>query len=158
MYLLLLLFSYSVMSDSFVTSWTVTLQAPLSMGFPRQGFWSGSPFSSPGDLPDPGIKPMSPAWQVDSLPLNHQGSPDICTISRIFLGLRSMGRTWVCQGKQIIEQLGYLNNSGYCMWPNILCDSQWTIWYSLFISWLRNSELMWTTGFTENLEFIKRGY
>jgi len=44
------------------------------MGFPRQGYWSGFPFS-PGDLPDPGIKPTSPAWQVDSLPLSHQGSP-----------------------------------------------------------------------------------
>ena len=49
-------------------------QAPLSMGFPRQEYWSGLPFPSPGDLPDPGIKPASPAWQVDSLPLSHQGS------------------------------------------------------------------------------------
>ena len=38
-----------------------TLQAPLSMGFPRQGYWSGFPFRSPGDLPDPGIEPASPA-------------------------------------------------------------------------------------------------
>ena len=57
-----------------VTPWTVAHQAPLSMGFPRQGYWSGFPFS-PRDLPDPGIKPTSPAWQVDSLPLSHQGSP-----------------------------------------------------------------------------------
>ena len=47
------------MSDSFVTPWTVTHQAPLSMGFPRQEYWSGLPFTSPGDLPDPGIKPES---------------------------------------------------------------------------------------------------
>ena len=54
----------SVMSDSFATSWTVACQVPLSMGFPRQEYWSGVPFSSPGDLPDPGIEPtslMSPA-------------------------------------------------------------------------------------------------
>ena len=45
----------------FVTLWTAALQAPLSMGFSRQEYWSGLPFPSPGDLPDPGIKPMSPA-------------------------------------------------------------------------------------------------
>ena len=49
------------MSNSFSTPCTVACQAPLSMGFPRQGYWSGLPFPSPGDLPDPGIKPMSPA-------------------------------------------------------------------------------------------------
>ena len=45
----------------FATSWTVAHQAPLSMGFARQEYWSGLPFPSPGDLPNPGIKPMSPA-------------------------------------------------------------------------------------------------
>ena len=44
-----------------VTPWTVARQAPLSMGFSRQEYWSGLPFPSPGDLPDPGIKPTSPA-------------------------------------------------------------------------------------------------
>ena len=48
------------MSDSFETPWTVAHQAPLSMGFSRQEYWSGSPFPSPGDLPDPGIQPTSP--------------------------------------------------------------------------------------------------
>ena len=48
------------MSDSFVTPWTVAHQASLSMRFPRQEFWSGLPFPSPGDLPDLGIKPASP--------------------------------------------------------------------------------------------------
>ena len=45
----------------FSTPWTVARQAPLSMGFPRQEYWSGLPFPSPGDLPDPGIKPQSSA-------------------------------------------------------------------------------------------------
>ena len=49
------------MSNSFLTEWTVALQAPLSMGFPRQEYWSGLPFYSPRDLPDLGIKPRSPA-------------------------------------------------------------------------------------------------
>jgi len=52
----------------FVTPWTVAHQAPLSMGFFRQEYRSGLPFPSPGDLPDPGIKPGSPASQVHLLP------------------------------------------------------------------------------------------
>ena len=47
------------MPDSFVTPWTVACHAPLSMGFSRQEYWSGLPFPSPGDLPDPGIEPTS---------------------------------------------------------------------------------------------------
>ena len=50
----------------FVTLWTIALQAPLSMGFPRQEYWGGLPFPSPGDLPNPGIKPKSPALQADT--------------------------------------------------------------------------------------------
>ena len=52
----------------FVTPWTVAPQAPLSMGFLRQEYWSGLPFPSPGDLPNPGIEPRSSALQEDSLP------------------------------------------------------------------------------------------
>ena len=61
----------------FTTPWTVAHQAPLFMGFPLQELCSGVPFPLPGDLPDPGIKPESPASlasQVDSLPLSHPGS------------------------------------------------------------------------------------
>ena len=63
------------MPDSFATLWTVAHQAPLTMEFPRQEYWIGLPFPSPGDLPDPGTEPTSPTWQVDSLPLSHLGSP-----------------------------------------------------------------------------------
>ena len=51
-----------------VTPWTAASQVPLSMGFSRQEYWSGLSFPSPGDLPDPGIEPESPALQADSLP------------------------------------------------------------------------------------------
>ena len=51
----------------FATLWTVACQAPLSMGFSKQEYWSGLPFPSPGDLPDPGIKPGSLALHADSL-------------------------------------------------------------------------------------------
>ena len=50
------------------TPWTVARQAPLSMRFSRQEYWSGVPFPSPGDLPNPGNEPRSPALQVDSFP------------------------------------------------------------------------------------------
>ena len=61
----------------FATLWTVACQAPLSMGFSRQEYWSVLPCPPPGDLPDPGIEPasMSPALRVDSYPLSHLGSP-----------------------------------------------------------------------------------
>ena len=49
-----------------MTSWTIAHQAPLSIEFSRQEYWSGLPFSSPGDFPNPGIEPGSPALQVDS--------------------------------------------------------------------------------------------
>ena len=52
----------------FATPWTVAYQAPPSMGFSRQEYWSGLPFPSPGDPPNPGIKPGSPALQTDTLP------------------------------------------------------------------------------------------
>ena len=52
----------------FATPWTVAYKAPLSMEFSRQEYWSGLPFPSPGDLPDSGIEPKSPALQADALP------------------------------------------------------------------------------------------
>ena len=82
----------------FATPWTVAYQAPPSMGFSRQEYWSELPFPSPGDLPDSGTEPRSPAMQADSLPSeppgsttcdlmdqNHQGnSPGICLIKMAF--------------------------------------------------------------------------
>ena len=54
----------------FVTQWTIALQAPLSMGFSRQKYWSGMTCPPPGDLPHPGVEPGFPAFQGDSLPLS----------------------------------------------------------------------------------------
>ena len=56
----------SVVSDSFETPWTIAYQAPPSVGFSRQEYWSGLPFPFPGDLPDPEIQPRFPALQADS--------------------------------------------------------------------------------------------
>ena len=63
------------MSDFFVTPRTVAHQVSLSVGFPRQEYWSGLPFLSLGDLPDPGIEPRSPALQADALPSEPSGKP-----------------------------------------------------------------------------------
>ena len=63
----------------FATLWTVARQASLSMGFPGQEYWSGLPFPSPGDLPDPGIELTSPALKVDSLPAESLESQMIST-------------------------------------------------------------------------------
>ena len=63
----------------FAAPWTVAHQAPLSKRFPRQEYWSGLSFLSPGDLPNPGSNPSLLHWQADSLLLSHQGSPLDCS-------------------------------------------------------------------------------
>ena len=59
----------------FAIVWAVAYQAPLSMGFSRQEYWNGLPFPSPGDLPNPGIDPRSPALQADALTSEPSGKP-----------------------------------------------------------------------------------
>ena len=58
-----------------MTPWTVARQAPLSMEFSRQEYWSGVPFPTSGDRPNTGIEPMSPSLQADSLPFEPPGKP-----------------------------------------------------------------------------------
>ena len=75
---------YSVLSrfscvQLFVILWAVALQDPLSMEFSRQEYWSGLPCPSPGDLPDPGIEPESPAFQAESLLSEPPGKP-LCVL------------------------------------------------------------------------------
>ena len=67
--------SHPVISDSLWPPRTIALQSPLCIEFPRQEHWSGLPFPSPGDLPNLGIEPGSPALQVNSLPLEPPGKP-----------------------------------------------------------------------------------
>ena len=79
-YMLLLLFTHLEVSDSFATPWTVAWQVSLSMGFPRQKYWSDLPLPSLGDLPNSGIKPSIHLlhlflWQECSLPLVPPGKP-----------------------------------------------------------------------------------
>ena len=66
-----------------VTPWTAAYQAPPSMGFSRQECWSGLPFPSPEDLPDPGTEPGSPALQADALPSEPPGKPKFSFFSLV---------------------------------------------------------------------------
>ena len=75
-----------------VIPWTLAYQAPLSMGFSRQEYWSGLPFPSPGDFPDPGIKPRSPALQADSLPTELQRKPIIQLKWHSYINLKGLPR------------------------------------------------------------------
>ena len=61
----------------FVTPWTISCQAPLSMEFSRQEYWSGLPFPFPGDLPNPRITPTSPVLQAEALPSEPPGKPSL---------------------------------------------------------------------------------
>ena len=74
----------------FATPWTIAYQAPLSMEFSREEYWSGLPFPSQGELPDPGIERRSPALQAEVLPSEPPGKPDSdeyqpCTLLSIFV-------------------------------------------------------------------------
>ena len=82
----------------FATPWTVAYQAPLSMGLSRQEYWSGLPFPSPGDIPNPGIEPGSPALQADSLPTELPGKHNLL----VMIILSFFNRMWKSQGKEII--------------------------------------------------------
>ena len=76
-------FMRSVMSDS-VTTWTVACQAPLSIRFSRPEYWSGLPFPSPGNLPNPGIKPMFPALAGGFLTTSATGEAPATSIPAFF--------------------------------------------------------------------------
>ena len=69
----------------FATPWTVACQVPLSMGFSREGYWSGLPFTSPGDLPNPGIEPWSLVLQADSLPSEPRESPHFSLVMLLII-------------------------------------------------------------------------
>ena len=77
-YIVVIIYSLSLVQLFCDPMVTVEHQAPLCMGFSRQEYWSRLPFPSPGDLSNPGIEPTSPALKVDSLPLTYQGSLDRC--------------------------------------------------------------------------------
>ena len=91
----------------FVIPWTVAYQAPPSMGFSRQDYWSGLPFPSPGDLPDPGIEPSSPALQADALTSEPPGKHKIMVHLKSILPTLPYVR-WIVNGN-LLYDAGYSN-------------------------------------------------
>ena len=88
------------------TPWTVTHQAPLSMGSPRQEYWSRLPFCFPGDLPDPGIEPMSPALTGRFFTTEPPGKPrHVCMCTCVCVHTCVMGICDVCLGVGVRESI-----------------------------------------------------
>ena len=77
-----------------VTPWTVACQAPLSIGFPRQECWSGVPFPSPGDLPDPGIKPGFPTFPHSYWATTLNSRIPFCNQTTIYLAMSLVMNFW----------------------------------------------------------------
>ena len=94
----------------------VAHQAPLSTGFSRQEYWSGLPFPSLGYIPDPGIEPASPAWQVDSLLLKHLENPP--------------GNSPAMKIPAVALELPILNNEVFLVtnYPEVIADSFFPSW------------------------------
>ena len=109
----------------FATPWTVAHQIPLSLEFSRQEYWSGLPFPSPGDFPNPGIKLQSPVLQADSLPSEPPGKPKTSTDS--FLkdfyceknSAENQGNSWrriQSQGKIFLFFFVKIGHQGACLY------------------------------------------
>ena len=122
----------------FVTPWTVAHQAPLSLGFPRQEYWSGLPFPSLGDLPDQGIEPTSPAMQADALLLesHNLGSapshPRLKLFLQTMLGTVGAGRAEAnssnCAGKQSPRNLSSTKRKWGCpLCPFVSPNKMWAL-------------------------------
>ena len=108
----------------FATPWTVAHQALLSMRFSRQEYWSGLPFPPPGDLPDPGIEPGSPAFRQTLYRLSHQGSPDFPTNS-----------VFAASHKFLYVIFSILFSSKYFLIPVMFCFSYMgylDVWFLVF--------------------------
>ena len=94
-------------SPTFVAPWTIGCQAPLCKGFPRQEYWGGLPFPPPGNLPNPGIEPRSPALQVDCLPTALPGK----IYSTYTEDLNSLMNWWQCGSQVSLRGSGNLQIS-----------------------------------------------
>ena len=98
----------------FVTPWTVTRQAPLSMGFSRQEYWRGVPYPPPGGLPDPEIEPRSPALQADSLPSEKPEQMHLCSFQKSTLNISVSGQNIISSLLVHPESPGRTYQTVYC--------------------------------------------
>ena len=108
----------------FATPWSVVRQVPLSLGFSRQEYWSGLPFPSPGDLPEPGMESTPPALPVDSLPPEPQGSPYNQPNSHTLNTNRPKGQTYFMSSTMISKGWhslrGRLTGCNQACWETVL--------------------------------------
>ena len=111
----------------FVTPWTTACQAPPSMGFARQEHWSGLPFPSPGDLPDRGMDPGSPALQEDPLPSEPPGNPTYQFSSVQFSSVAQSCPT-LCNPMYSLSQMSHKKPEKkiyFYVWKTIIYVKQW---------------------------------
>ena len=97
---------HSVVSDSFVIPRTVACQAPLSMEFSRQEYWSGEPFASPGDLPNPGIEPRSSTLWADPLPSEPAEKPKRILL-QVILDKKINDLSKIIRSKELLNSVVY---------------------------------------------------
>ena len=118
----------------FATPWTVTCRAPPSMGFSRQEYWSGLPFPSPGDLPNPGIEPRSSVLQADTLPSEPPGKTfyKSSTLEKCWNLLDSIGVLHsICKAHLSGRQIYTQHTQGVMFYPQY-----WDIrWARCLLSW-----------------------
>ena len=128
----------------FATPWTIACQAPLSMGFPRQEYWSVLPFLPPGDHPDPGIEPTSPAYpalRVDSLLLSQQGNSNIIHLSIYIYIISSLSLyiyqyicdQWINKENIMQDPLGAVKQVYQSANPTPLSQDFWVLLFDWFI-------------------------
>ena len=129
------------MCPTLASSWTTARQAPLSMVFFRQEYWSGLPCPPPGDLPHPGMKPKSPTrllhWQVGSLPLSHLGSPILylTRLKKISPNTDTITQLYYCYTWEELEI--WAGTLVVSPWPEVQPCLTWCLLYFRLPWWLR---------------------
>ena len=143
-----------------VTPWTVAHQAPLSMGFSRQKYWSGLPCSSPGNLPNPGIEPRSPALKMDSLLTEPPGKPkntgvgSLSLLQGIFLTQKLNWGLLNC--RQSLYQLSYQGSLCIIIISTPILESHLAIYHLGILSSALPSEVQfWSSIFDDHLFSLK---
>ena len=132
----------------FATPWTVAHQAPPSRGFSRQEYWSGLPFPSPGDLPDPGIEPRSPTLEADALtsePLRNTTISWPLLINGIFLGELGWIATLL---KGYGTELFFKYPKGHLWWGLKILKYKWVVIWpdTISVLWIRKTDSVLCSG------------
>ena len=122
------------MSDSFVTPWTVAYKAPLSIGFPRQEYWKGLPFPSPGDLPKWGIKSTSPASAWGFFTTESPGKPYIQRkplLNFVSYFLLNIMYTHTHPYRSILRPFFFFFQFSNILWPFFMTTWKISLWHWL---------------------------